>query len=444
MTCRRLLIMMLVALASGRASAQTGQTPLNDAHAAMAPRFVDRLNGLTLDQAIARAVESEPGLRAVRSSVDIARGMQQQAGLRPNPTVTFSQLTEPAGTDAQTRVDFNWPLDLFRKDGRVNTATREVDVAKQATADRERLLVADVRMKFGEVLAAVRQLSIADELVSATARQHALLSARADEGAIPPLDRDMVRVELQRLTADRMLQAGHAEHAVIELKRLLGLRADAALTVREDLEEVVARDTALDVQPTRSDTPSRPDVAEAEARVGVADARIDQARRDGRFDVSLFGMYMRMDSGYAQRGFGPDGNLERVRGVFHNLGAGVMVSLPFRDGRQGEVAAAEAQRVGAQAQLEAARLTVDTEVAAARARDDHARRALALYTSETRNLARRNLDVVSQTYDAGRMTLLDVLNERRRYLDTERAYANALREAYEARQALRTALGEVR
>jgi outer membrane protein TolC len=42
------------------------------------------------------------------------------------------------------------------------------------------------------------------------------------------------------------------------------------------------------------------------------------------------------------------------------------------------------------------------------------------------------------------MTLLDVLNERRRYLETERAYTNTLREAYEARQTLRAALGEVR
>ena len=66
MRCRRLLIMTLVALASGRASAQTGQI---DEHGAMAPRFVDRINGLTLDQAIARAVEGEPGLRAARSSV---------------------------------------------------------------------------------------------------------------------------------------------------------------------------------------------------------------------------------------------------------------------------------------------------------------------------------------------------------------------------------------
>ena len=40
--------------------------------------------------------------------------------------------------------------------------------------------------------------------------------------------------------------------------------------------------------------------------------------------------------------------------------------------------------------------------------------------------------------------LLDVLNEQRRYLDVERAYTDVLGEAYEARQALRAALGEVR
>jgi cobalt-zinc-cadmium efflux system outer membrane protein len=440
---RTLVILMLVTLAP-RASGEA-QTPQTDRHESMASRFVDRVNGLTLEQAIQQALDGEPGLRAVRSDVDAARGMSAQAALKPNPTVTFSQLTEPAGTDAQTRVDVQWPLDLFRKTGRVNVADREVEAIKAATADRERLVIADVRMKFGEVLAAVRELSVTDELVAVTSSQHALMAARAEAGAIPPLERDMIRVELQRLEADRMLEAGHVEHALIELKRLLGLRADVPLTLRDELEELVARETAAALPaPTNTKAASRPDVGEAEARVHAADARIDQARREGRFDVSLFGMYMRMDSGFAQRGFGPENDLERVRGVFHNIGAGVMVSVPLRDRKQGDVAAAEALRVGAEAQLEARRLTAQAEIAAARARDEHARRALALYASETRDLAKRNLDVVSQTYEVGRMTLFDVLNERRRYVDTERAYTNALREAYNARQALRTALGEVR
>jgi cobalt-zinc-cadmium efflux system outer membrane protein len=437
------LIMLLVMFAS-RAAARA-QVPQSGQQTDMASRFVDRINGLTLAQAIRQAIDREPGLRAARAEVDVARGISAQAALKPNPTVTFAQLTEPGGTDAQTRVELQWPLDLFRKVGRVNLADREVEAAAAATADRERLLVADVRMKFGEVLAAIRELSVTDELVAVTSHQHRLMAERAEAGAIPPLERDMVRVELQRLEADRVLQAGHAEHALIELKRLLGLRAETLLALREDLEQLAVTEAATDLPaPGDAVTAMRPDIGEAQARVNAADARIDRVRRDGRFDVSLFGMYMRMDSGFEQRGFGPENDLERVRGLFHNMGAGVMVSVPIRDRKQGDMAAAQAQRVGAATQLEARRLTAEAEIAAARARDDHARRALALYTAETRDLAKRNLDVVSQTYEAGRMTLLDVLNERRRYVETERAYTNALREAYNARQALRTALGEVR
>jgi outer membrane protein TolC len=58
------------------------------------------------------------------------------------------------------------------------------------------------------------------------------------------------------------------------------------------------------------------------------------------------------------------------------------------------------------------------------------------------SLAKQNLDVVRQTYELGRGTLLDVLTEQRRYLDVERAYTDALREAYEANAALKQALGD--
>jgi len=438
---RGLVTFMIAAL--GTTSLASAQTRPTDPHAPMAARFLDPINGLTLDQAISLALEQEPGLRAARTDIDVARGMAMQSSLKPNPTVSFTQQTEPGGTDAQTRVEVQWPLDLFRKTGRVNVAERTIEGSQHAAADRARLLLSDVRMKFGEVLAAVRELSVTDDLVAVTVRQHALVTARAAEGAIPPLERDMVRVELQRLDADRVLQAGHAEHALIELKRLLGVAANTPLTLGEDLEQLVAREAAMELSGPESAS-VRPDIGEAQARVRAAEARIDDARREARFDVNIVGMYMRNDSGFPQRGFGPDNDIERVHNVFHYVAAGVMVSLPLRDRKQGDIAVAQAQRVGAQAQLEARQLTAQAEIAAARARDDHARRALEIYNTDTRSLAKRNLDVVSQTYDIGRMTLFDVLNEQRRYLDTERAFTNALREAYVARQALRTALGEVR
>ncbi|HWK12508.1 MAG TPA: TolC family protein [Vicinamibacterales bacterium] len=410
-----------------------------------AAAYIDAVNGVTLEDAIARALAGEPALRASRAQLDVARALQTQAGLRPNPSVSFSQLEEPASTDNQTRVEVQWPLDLFRKTGRVGVADREVVATQLAAADRERLLAASVRMKYGEVVTAARSLSITEELLAATTRQRTLVAARVEQGAAPPLDRDMLRVEVQRLEAERLVQAGTVERRLVELKRLLGMPPDAALSLRDSLEQLVRREpttalTAADAERTAS----RPDVRQAETQVAVAEAQIDRAEREGQFDISLFGMYMRSDAGFPQRGFGPTGDLERVRGVFHYWSAGAMVTLPLLNRNQGAVAAAQAQRTTASAQVDAARLTAQAEVTAARVRDLNARRALDAYGNEAVSLARQNLDIVRQTYELGRGTLLDVLNEQRRYLELERSYTEVLREAFESRQILKEALGEIR
>ena len=412
---------------------------------ASTPSYVDPVGGLTLNDAIGRALEHEPGLRASRAQIDMTRGLREQAALRPNPSLSFSQQQEPGGTDNQTRVEVQWPLDLFRKTGRIGVADREVDVAQHAVAERERTLAADVRLAFGLVAVAVRTLTVTDQLLEATGRQLTVISSRVEQGATPPLDRDMVRVEVQRLEAERSLQVGAVERRLVELKRLLGMPADASLTLRTGLEELVRQGVASATSPTDASTPTtRPDIQEAEARVRVAEAQIDRAQREGRPDMSLFGMYMRMDAGFPQQGVSSTGSLEPIRSVFHYVSVGAMVTLPVLNRNQGAVAAAEAGKAEAAARVEAARLSAQSEIAAARSRDAYARRALDSYSTDAITLARQNLVAVRQTYDLGRGTLLDVLNEQRRYLDVERAYTDVLREAYEAHETLKTALGEAR
>ena len=414
--------------------------------AAPAGNYVDPIDGLSLDQATARALEQEPSLRATRSRVDVARGERLRASLRPNPTVSFDRREEPGGTDSQMSIGVEWPLDLLRQGRRVAVADRGIAAAQLAVADRERLLAAEVRARYGDVLATVRDLDTLSELVSATRRQYDLLRSRVDEGATPPLERDLLDVELRRLEADRLLQAGRAEAALIELKRALGMRPDDAVRVRDSLEGLVLRESSMPPQATDASTVAaeRADVREAAARVDLAEAKIDRARREGRFDVSLFANYMRMDASFPQRGVTLDGGLERVHGLFHYLSAGATVSVPVLNRNQGEIAAARAERVAAEAAHEATRLTAGTELAAARARDEHARLAVSAYSTGARTLSRQNLAVVDQSYELGRITIFDVLAERRRYLEVERAYTEALRTAYEARTALNRALGSVR
>jgi cobalt-zinc-cadmium efflux system outer membrane protein len=441
MTARIVLIVHIAALLAARsASAQSagGQAPL-------ASRFVDSANGLSLEQAIARALEQEPSLRAARSQVEVARGTKSQASLRPNPSVSFEWRDEPGGTDHLATVGVQWPLDLFRRGERVAVADREVTVAQLGASDRERLLAAEVRARYGDVLSTIRDLALLDEIVAATQSQFDLLRSRVEQGASPPLERDLLDVELRRMQADRLLQAGRTETAVFELKRALGMQADATLTVRDTFEALVQRESAAaQARDTSTTVEQRVDVREAAARVDTAVAKIDRAESEGRLDVSLFGNYMRMDAGFPQRGFAPNGTLERVRGQFNYWSAGAMVTIPILNRNQGDAAVARAERTGAEAAYDAARLAAGAELASARARDERAREAVTIYGAGAQTLARQNLTVVSQSYELGRVTVFEVAAERRRYLDVERAYTEALRAAYEARTALNRALGEGR
>ena len=442
MTTRIALSVLIATLLTGvstTAQSPSGQAPL-------ASRFVDPANGLSLEQAIASALEQEPSLRATRSEVDVAQGMRQQASLRPNPSVSFEWRDEPGGTDNLATVGIEWPLELFRRDGRIAVADRDLTTAQLAVADRERVLAADVRMRYGDVLAAIRNLELFDDLLSATQKQYELLRSRVEEGASPPLERDVLDVELRRVQAERLLQAGRTEVAVFELKRVLGMKADATLTVRDTFEDLVQRESAVAPQVANASiaVEQRADVREAAARIETAVAKIDRAESEGSFDVSLFANYMRMDTGFPQRGFAPDGRLERVRGQFNYWSAGAMLTIPVLNRNQGEVAVARAERTGAAAAYDAARLAAEAELASARARDERAREAVKIYGVGAQALARQNVTVVGQSYELGRVTVFEVLAERRRYLEVERAYTEALRAAYEARTALNRALGENR
>jgi outer membrane protein TolC len=77
-----------------------------------------------------------------------------------------------------------------------------------------------------------------------------------------------------------------------------------------------------------------------------------------------------------------------------------------------------------------------------RRREAEARSALGLFDEDIRALASHNVDVVRESYQLGRATLLDVLAETRRLLEVDAAYATALLDFIEARVQLAGALGE--
>lgn len=128
--------------------------------------------------------------------------------------------------------------------------------------------------------------------------------------------------------------------------------------------------------------------------------------------------------------------------MFHYATGGIKVTLPFNRS-QGDAQAARAERAGAAAAVEAVRLTVEAERQSATANLEAAGAAVRVL-ERTRATARRLLDVVGQSQELGRGTLADVLMERRRYVEVERAYVEALGAEYDAAVMVNLAMGGVR
>ena len=385
---------------------------------------------LTIDELVARALAENPDLRAARTEVDAAVGRLRQAALRPNPMLELGG-QKALSPDNNLMVGLTVPLDRGgRKEGRVAVAERELEMKRAQVKDRERRVAGDARMKAGEYLAARRNLGVTDELLQVNRDALGLVQNRVRQGAAPALEENLMLVEVNRLDASRQVQASRVEIAALQLKALAAIGPDVPLTIRGDL---AATAPALDVaEALRRALAARADLDAARADVRMGAAKIQKEQAEGRWDASVNVGYQRQDFGFMLNGLTDSGQTRPIQDVFHYFGAGVSIMLPVRNRNQGNIAAAEADARGAERRLEFAELIVRQEVSAAFAQYEGARRSLDIYERGVRNVARRNLDVVRQTYGLGRTSLLDVVAEQRRYVDIENGYTDVLKQVYDA------------
>lgn len=446
MKFRKSLLLPLVVLSvvQLRVVAQTEPKVASQSGGTSLPRYFDPANGMTADQAVIYALSHNAELLAARSEVEAARALVTQAALRPNPSVEFERKEQLGGSDNTSMVAGMWPLELGgRRSARVLVAQKELEVKERLLADRERLLAAEVRNKFGAALAETLKLGFTEDLINTTDRGFRLVAAKVKEGRTAPLEENMLLVEVNRIRSMRETNEGKVEVALLELRNLIGMKPEEPLRLRGDFDHLISTLPTVGTV-TEEALRTRPDIQAARATEEVASARIEQARAEGRLNASLTGKYERMDFSFPQQGVNMAGQLVPIQGVFHSVSAGIRLDIPVRNKNQGAVTAAIAENDVAKRRREFAELTVRNEVATAFARYQRAARASEIYRVGVREQASSNLDVIRQTYELGSKTLLDYIAEQRRFIDLETGYIDALLETYLARIEIQRAASEPR
>ncbi len=394
--------------------------------------YLDSQNGMAADAAVALALENNGELQASRKEVEAARSMVKQAGLRPNPKLTSSGAKQIGGADNNQMADVMQPLELGgRRAARIAVAQRELEAREFELANQERLLAADVRLKFGEALAAIKKLDVTEKTLAAARQGYELVAARVTEGKIAPLEQNIFLVEVNRLQSIRETVEGKIEIALFELRNMIGLKPEEPLRLRGNFDNLIATLPSLAAS-TDDALRERPDLQGARTVEQLAAARIEQVKADGRIDASVKAGYQRMNSSFPLSGYDDHGILKPIQDIFHFFTFGVEIILPIRNRNQGAVEAATFEREAARRRIEFGELTIRREVAAAFARYNRAARSLSIFQNGVRDQANANLQVIWQTYELGSRNLLDYIAEERRFLDLENELIDSEVETYSA------------
>jgi len=345
------LAIMLVAMPAGPL---LGQEPLiaNDANKPVEsprhdqqsslPKYFDLSDGLTVDAVVAYALAHNGELLAARKEIEAARALVKQARLRANPAVEINGSRQIPGKDNTIMVAGMLPLELGgRRAARITVAERELELRERAVADRERMLAAEVRSKFGQSLAEILKLGFTEDLLANSRRGYRLVEARVVEGRSPPLEQNMVLVEVNRLRSMRETNEGRVEIALLELRNLIGMSPNEPLRLRGDFTNLIEPLKPV-AEATEQALRVRPDLEMARAVERLAEARIVAARVAGRPDASLNAGYQRMNSSFPVFGINDANQLQPVQGVFNFLTFGVTISLPVWNKNQGAIEAAVA------------------------------------------------------------------------------------------------------
>ena len=403
-------------------------------------RFLDPQNGLTESELVTRALANNPSLAAQRQTIESAKGALAQAQLRANPSLAVGGLKEVNGDDNRFNVGAEVPLELFgRRARRTEVAAQKLNSTREILSDNERLLTGEVRMRFADTLAAVRNLEFVEQMLKVNREFLKLMEDRVREGAVPVLDADEVRVEANRIESLWIDYHAKAEIALLALKEAVGMLPAEPLKLKGDLAQpVLALDKAQLLQLALH---HRPDLAAERAAEMMAAAAARQQEVEAKPDASFSAGYERPNSGFSFSAFNAAGNLQPIRQTFNYAVFGMKWTLPVFNRNQGSVAAAKAEIVSARNQVTAVDLALRHEVTQAIVRFEAAQARASVYRSGVRDLAARNLDVVRQTYGYGRIPLLDVITEQRRFIDIETGYTDVLLDAYASRVALERAAG---
>ena len=364
---------------------------------------------LTLEEAEAAALASNPTLVGAAAAVEKARGLFVQVGLRPNPTVGVH--ADDVGEDGEAGRYGVFASQTFVTGDKLELS-RAVEswevrgLELRAEAQRLRVLT-DVRRRFASVLAAQRRAEIAAELVTLARAGVELAEDLLEAGEVARPDVLQARVQLGEVRIARRDAEIARDAAWRSLTAVTGTPARPVGVAAGELE---ADDPPKDYEELWVEiAAASPELAAARARIARAKAALCRQQAQPTPNVTA-----QASLAYGVGGDDPIGGFQ------------VGLPLPIRNDNRGNIGAALADVRRAAADLARLELDLRDRLAAALRARRGAENRLARLTEEVLPAARENLELSVRGYRQGEFDAVRVVTARRSLFEAELARVDAL------------------
>ena len=370
-----------------------------------------QIKALTLDDAVQRALTHNPDLQALRLEEGSAKGQNERARLLliNNPTLegNVSKKDRPAAEGGGKFTNYGFKLSqeleiAGQRGDRVDVAEKELARVKLEIADKERILVADVKDAFTRLLSLKRKSSLAQEIVSLQEELLGFTKIRFQAGDISGLDVNLSEVELSKAKKELLLAQREYRESLLVLQGLIGLSPDMSFSVEGELPSEASalpdRETLRSLAFSR-----RPDSKASAFEIGKAESALELAKKEAFPNITLSGFYERDEN----------------RNV---AGLEISVPLPFFDRKQAEKKEALAKAEGAKMKAAGLKMTIEREIDQAFNDLSSAIEELSLFRSEILVKAAENLSLLNLAFKEGKIGFFEVRIAQKDTIEAQFAY----------------------
>lgn len=378
---------------------------------------------LTIDQALETAFANNPDLAAAQWEIGITQGDRQQAGLIPNPELSW-EAEDTRRNSRTTTVMINQPIELGGKRGaRIDVASRAQDAAGIELERKRNVLRADVIQAFYSSSTARQKLLLARQSLELAERGLRVAQGRIESGKSSPVEGTRAQVQLSEVRLELRRAERDEANAYQQLAQVMGAPLPAFTSVGDS-----GRSMPTVPEPSlllnRIDETAELRLAKLQIEQREASLGLEKAQRIPDLTVSVGSQYDERER-------------ERVNVV------GLSMPIPLFNRNQGNVLAAARRTDQARDLRNASELRLRTEIQTTLDQWMTANTEVTSFNQTILPAAQSAVDTATRGFEMGKFNFLDVLDAQRTLISARSQYIQAIAEATDAWVRIERIFGDV-